>query len=61
MIYAVLAFCPEYFGPNELLYYVSAGLVFTGCVLAYKTRDLDPKFGEAKQLGKYSRLTATNA
>lgn len=26
-------------------------LVLIGCVLAFLTRDLDPKFGEAKQLG----------
>jgi hypothetical protein len=25
-----------------------------GCTLAYLSRDLDPKFGEAKQLGKLS-------
>jgi hypothetical protein len=30
-----------------------AVLIFIGCVLAYKTRDLDPKFGEAKQLCKF--------
>lgn len=26
-------------------------LIFIGCILAYQTRDLNPKFGEAKQLG----------
>jgi hypothetical protein len=27
-----------------------AGFVLAGCILAYKTRNLDPQFGEAKQL-----------
>ena len=29
----------------------AGSLVLVGCVLAYRTRDLDPKYGEAKQLG----------
>lgn len=32
-------------------FYRLAILVMIGCVLAYKTRNLDPRFGEAKQLG----------
>ena len=31
--------------------YIIAGGGLAGCVLAYRTRDLDPKYGEAKQLG----------
>lgn len=27
-------------------------LVLMGCILAFQTRNLDPRFGEAKQLGK---------
>jgi hypothetical protein len=41
--------------PSDYLYpRQTAGLlIFIGCILAYRTRDLDPKFGEAKQLGKF--------
>jgi hypothetical protein len=28
-------------------------LIFLGCGLAFITRDLNPKFGEAKQLGEF--------
>jgi hypothetical protein len=28
-------------------------LVVTGCILAFHTKDIDPKYGEAKQLGKW--------
>lgn len=31
----------------------TAGLLLVGCILAYQSRDLDPKYGEAKQLCKF--------
>lgn len=39
----------------------TALLISIGCILAYKTRGLDPKFGEAKQLGTFfTILFSTN-
>lgn len=35
----------------KLLGKIQAFLIVVGCYLAYRTRDLDPRFGEAKQLG----------